>query len=371
MSTRRVCTAIAMLVALPLAVAACGSSSPAGAASSQSEAETSQREVETSQVDQDPLHYSGSDRATYLTECAKKEGQVEVYTAQDTVVADALKDAFVAKYPGINVNSTRRTAPATAEAVSKEASAGVNKVDVVQLKTEVVESILDLFADFDSPEMANYPESAIGPDKKYVDSGYGAFVTIYNTDHISESEAPKSSNDLLDPQWSGKIAMSTTGPGSQWIGWMNKKYGLDFIKAYGQQHIHTSAVNSTAIAQQVASGDAWIAPAIALTGLRNLDGAPIKWIPADATKAVDTIEIAKKAPHPCAAMLYTDFVLSKEGQSINTDYLSARNDVKPVGVMADLDPVGVWELVGKHDTAAYQADLKEWQQLIDQYVVGQ
>lgn len=364
MNARIAYAAIAVLIAIPISLSGCGSSQSTGT-------DSSATGREPPQTDHDPLSYQGDDRAAFLAECGKEEGQVEIYTAQDTVVADALKKAFTDKYPHIGVNSTRRTAPATAEAVSKEAEAGVHKVDVVQLKTEVVGSLLDLFASFNSPEMAYYPESAIGPDRKYVDSGYGAFVTIYNTDHISESDAPRSPTDLLDPQWSGKIAMSTTGPGSQWIGWMNKKYGIDFIKAYGKQHVRTSAVNSTAIAQQVAAGDAWIAPAIALTGLRNLDGAPIQWIPADATKAVDTIEVAKTAPHPCAAMLYTDFVLSKEGQTINSDYLSARNDVKPVGVMADLDPVGVWDLVGKHDTSAYQADLKQWHRLIDQYIVGQ
>lgn len=318
----------------------------------------------------DPFHYAGEDRTEYLTECANKEGALEIYTTQNPTLADALKDAFSEKYPDIKVNSTRRTTPATAEAVTKEAGAGVNKVDVIHLKIEVVDNLLDLLTNFDSPELAAYPEKAVGPDGKYVVSGQVPYGIIYNTDHVDDADAPKTSQDLLDPKWKGKIAFSTTGPGTQWIGYMYKKYGLDYIKALGKQGLLTSAVNTNAITAQVASGDAWIAPAINLSGFSGLKGAPLKWNPIDATSAQDTVEIAKAAPHPCAAMLYTDFALSKEAQTINPDYISARTDVESTGQLVGLDPVGIWEIVGKHDAQAYQSSLKEWTQLIDQYIIG-
>lgn len=384
------------LVASSLVLAACGSSSSdsgstsAGGTSTSGEStagtetagnaggtlgtETSTTDAsaagDASSANKDPFHYTGDDRTEYLTQCANKEGALEIYTTQNPTLADALKAAFTKKYPDIKVNSTRRTTPATAEAVTKEAGAGVNKVDIVHLKIEVVDNLLDLLTDFDSPELAAYPARAIGPDGKYVVSGQVPYGIIYNTDHVGDADAPKTSQDLLDPKWKGKIAFSTTGPGTQWIGYMYKKYGLDYIKALGKQGLLTSAVNTNAISAQVASGDAWIAPAINLSGFSGLKGAPIKWNPVDSTSAQDTVEIAKAAPHPCAAMLYTDFALSKEAQTINPDYISARTDVESTGELVGLDPVGIWDIVGEHDAQAYQDALKEWTQLIDQYIIG-
>lgn len=321
---------------------------------------------------EEAVHYSGEDRATYLKDCADDEGALEIYTTQNPVLADPLRDGFMKKYPGIDVTLTRRNAPDTAEAVSKEAAAGVDKVDVVDLKVEVVETLLDLFTDFDSPELEAYPPEAIGPEGKYVSSGMLPYVIVYNTDKVKPDEVPTTSKDLLDPRWKGKIAMSTTGPGSQWIGSMYAKYGESFIKDLGRQDIRVSAVISDAIAQQVASGEADIAPAIGLSGVTSLqaDGAPVAWTAVDASRAEDTVEIAKKAPHPCAAMLYVDYVLSKEGQTMSPDVISWRTDTPPTGHLDGITTIGVWEIAGEHDAEVYQAELKTWRELTDRYLIN-
>ena len=50
--------------------------------------------------------------------------------------------------------------------------------------------------------------------------------------------------------------------------------------------------------------------------------------------------ILKGAPHPYAAMLLVDFILSKEGQQIlaKAEYFPARPDVPPLPLLAPVVP---------------------------------
>jgi iron(III) transport system substrate-binding protein len=317
--------------------------------------------------------YTGSDRQAFLEKCAKDEGSLSVYTAQNTDLWGPLRTGFMKKYPGIKVSTTRRTSGDTAEAITKESGANVNKFDVADLKVEVSESLLNQFASYTSPQLAAYPKDAIGTDGKYVTSDRIPYGIVYNTDKVSAADAPKTSQDLLDPKWKGQIAMSTTLLGMQWVGWMDAKYGDGFIKAFGKQDVHTTAANGNAITAQVAGGEALVAPAVDLAGVETLKAAgkkaPIKWLPIDSQWTEGSLSISAKAPHPCAAMLYIDYELSKEGQTINPLYLSARTDVEPNPAVKGIDPVDIWQIVGKHDATTYLNASKRWTQLIDQYII--
>lgn len=318
--------------------------------------------------------YTGNDRQAFLEKCAKDEGSVTVYTAQNTDLWEKLRAGYMKKYPGIKVNTTRRTTAQTAEAFTKEASAKVNKVDVMDVKVEVAASLVDLYASYTSPELKAYPATAIGADNKFVTSDRIPYGVIYNTDKVSEADAPKTSEDLLNPKWKGQIAMSTTLLGTQWVGWMDKKYGEGFIKAFGKQDVRTTDANTDAIAAQVAAGEVLIAPGINLSGVEALKetgkNAPVKWVPIDPQWTEGALSLAAKAPHPCAAMLYIDYELSKEGQTINPLYLSARTDVEANPEVKDIEPVDIWTIIGSHNAADYPEASKKWTALIDKYIIS-
>lgn len=320
---------------------------------------------------EEAAQYSGGDRQEFLEKCAKDEGQVSVYSAQQTDLWQPLKEGFEKKYPGIKVTTTRRTSAETAETLSKEAQAKVNKADVTDVKVEVAESLLDLFQSYDSPELEAYDKDAIGPDNKYVISDQVPYGVIYNTAKVSDP--PKTSEDLLKPQFKGQLAMSTTLLGTQWVGWMEAKYGEDFIKKFGEQDVRTTDANTDAIIGQVAAGEVLVAPGVNLSGLQALKkespNAPVEWLPIDPQWTQGALSLLAKAPHPCAAMLYIDYELSAEGQTINPLYLSARNDVPEPDVVNGVDTVDIWGIVGKHDAKAYQEASKRWTQLIDRYII--
>lgn len=320
---------------------------------------------------QEAASYSGADRQEFLEKCAANEGSLSVYTAQNSDLWEALKEGFEKKYPGITVEVTRRTSAQTAEALNEETKAKVYKADVANVKVEVAESLLDLFAPFESPELDAFNDNAIGPDGKLVISDEIPYGVVYNTDKIVDP--PKNSRDLLDPRFKGEIAMSTTLLGTQWVGLMDTKYGEDFIKDFGQQDIHTTDANGNAILAQVAAGSPAMGVALDYASVQALitggKPAPIEWLPIDAYWTQGALSLVATAPHPCAAMLYIDFELSKEGQAVNPLYLSARDDVPRPDAISGIDPVDVWGIVGEHGAAAYQAAHQRWTQLIDQYII--
>ena len=59
-------------------------------------------------------------------------------------------------------------------------------------------------------------------------------------------------------------------------------------------------------------------------------GAPVDWIPMEpATVTLSTLSVLEQAPHPNAAKLFMDFVISREGQEVfrRSDYITAHPGV--------------------------------------------
>jgi iron(III) transport system substrate-binding protein len=153
---------------------------------------------------------------------------------------------------------------------------------------------------------------------------------------VPAGSAPKSYQDLLEPRWKGKLVLEQTAV--EWFAALLQHWGEDKGVAYmrrlaGQdlKSIH----GNTLITQLIAAGEH--AAAVSLNGprveLTKRRGAPIDWVALDPT-VVDmvTIGIAAHAPHPNAAKLYLNHVLSREVQEglLEEQFVkpSGRTDVK-------------------------------------------
>ena len=113
-----------------------------------------------------------------------------------------------------------------------------------------------------------------------------------------------------------------------------------------------------------------ISPSVSLAGVDDLkkDNAPVEWVPVDAHWTDGAIGLAADAKNPCTGMLFIDFVLSKEGQTINPSYLSARTDVENNPRLEGIEPLTVWDIVGEDRT--YNEAYEEWTELINEYIIG-
>ncbi len=148
---------------------------------------------------------------------------------------------------------------------------------------------------------------------------------------VSDIEAPSTLDDLLDPKWQGKFAVPGTTTLTNWIGALVLDKGEDYVRQLGRQKIRIYQVSARAVANFVVSGEVALSPALYNSHIANsrAQGASVAWRPLGGVySTTGGLAFAAKAPHPHAAMLFIDFVLSPEGQSIyqKLGYASARTD---------------------------------------------
>lgn len=347
---------VVISIVLGMALAACGSSEEKMPASREGKS--------VSEVAQ----YSGSDRQAYLEKCAADEGSLTLYTSQNPELWEPEAAAFKKRYPKIKVHAFRAPTGDVLERFTQEEEIKRGKADVVAVKADGMLTIADYLTPFESPETAAYPESAVSKDKKHVVSENNVYGLAYNTDVVAPDEVPKTTEDLLDPKWRGKMVLSSSTFGVDWVGLITHKYGKDMVKKLGKQKIHTQNITSGAMAELMASGEGSLSPSVSYASVRQLqeEGAPLGWTPLDAISAVGEIGLSARSPHPCAGMLYIDFVLSRQGQRVaqKAYYVSARKDL-PSKALHDVVPLDLLTI-----TDDYNKSYEEWADLFDRYIVA-
>ena len=292
-----------------------------------------------------------ANREKVLVEGAKKEGKVSFYTGLivDQVVRP-VKEAFEKEYPFVQVEFFRGNSERIAQKMLAEYQAKRYEVDIVSgsAATTMVQRT-GYMQRFFSPYLAEYPPELKDP-KGFWGSTNVYFMTLgYNTRSVKPGELPKTYEDLLKPRWKGQMMWSTSrGSGApQFIGniliAMGQEAGKAYIQKLKQQNVAKSTASARQILDLVIAGEYPLAIQIFNhhAYISKTAGAPVDWQPLEPVTATNnTVGVAKYAPHPHAAMLFLDFMLSKKGQVVfqKANYLPAHPDVP--ALQADLKPGG-------------------------------
>ena len=269
-------------------------------------------------------------------EAAKKEGKVTWYT---TLIVNQvvlpLKAAFEKKYPGVTLEYARNDEGPTAIRLLNEAKSGRVQGDVFDgLTINVALKRENLLARLTVPNGADYP-----PEMKDADGTWHAlllfvFTPGFNTTLVSKADAPKTYKDLLDPKWKGKMAWNPNSSAGA-VGFvgnillsMGQDRGMDYLRELAKQQIVNVEASSRAILDQVIAGEYPIGLMMFNhhTVISARKGAPSDWLPMEPVPvALDSLGVMKDAPHPNAAKLLIEFLLSEEGQLVlkDSDYLPA------------------------------------------------
>jgi iron(III) transport system substrate-binding protein len=279
-------------------------------------------------------NYAGSDRQQVLEAGAKAEGTLTIYTTGTQIAP--LVDRFKQKYPFMRVQLLRASSVEIATKVTQEYSAGVFLVDAFELNSDglILPRDQGILQPFTSPEAANFEANAIEAGRHWISVRESYTGIGYNTAKISPAQSPKIYQDLLDPKWKGKMAISaTTGTAGNWVGAMVVTQGAEFVRALGKQDIRVFPVAGRALANLMISGEVMLSPTIyqSHVAASRAQGAPLGWNAPGPVPVTDTaVALAARASHPHAAMLVIDFLLSREAQTIYRDlgYLSSRKDMK-------------------------------------------
>jgi len=266
--------------------------------------------------------YRGPDREQRLVADAKKEGTLTLYSTMTVSDGKAFAEAFERKY-GVRLVHWRTSSEKIVQRAVAETRAKRYEADVIESSVPHMEALRreGVLEDFDSPSLAELVPAAIFPgNRQYVADRLVFFVMGWNTNLVKPSEIPTRYEDLLDPRWAGRITIEGTD-----VSWfaavtraMGEAKGLAYFRRLAAQkpqirngHILT--------AQLVASGEV---PFFLTAYNNNIEtlkgkGAPIDWRPLQpAFGQAAVVGVAKHAPHPHAALLFADFILSREGQEI-------------------------------------------------------
>ncbi len=294
----------------------------------------------------------------------KLEGQVMVYGAQLAPrVRDAMTKGFQARH-GINVEIVVGSNAEIAARWEKEKNAGISIADTFMTGSAITTltpmgALASLEPYLILPEVLDpkaWPEGKIPylyKDKSAIplSSAWTSYVVI-NTDMVKGGQLA-SYRDLLKPEWKEKVAINDpTVPGAA-AGFAAFMLTDAFGPEEGRQFLRQLAATKPVITKDVRLLVEWVARGkypIGIGAYQSIvsdfksQGAPIDFNRfaegGSLNPAAGVIHVSVKPPHPNAATVFINWLLTAEGQKI---YASAdaspavRVDVKVEGV----DPIRV------------------------------
>ena len=309
-----------------------------------------------------------------IIEAAKKEGgKVVLYTSLETFTADALKKAFEAK-TGIQMEYWRGGSTEIIDRVLAEQRVGKPGFDAVATTGDHMRLMAKegVFAKYESPSLKGFPKDAIDPalGARYRNVLYGV---IYDKNAIKTSEAPKTLEDVVKPEYRGKLVMPhplnhtlTT----QWLASLDKI----MPKPRAEKFIHELAAakpifveSIVPAADRVGTGET----PIGITFVRfvltyNKQGANLDYV-RDYRMLGDGqyITLAAKAPRPNAGKAFIDFFLDDESMKIQAETGEFVNRKGIYPPLADADKIKFVQMYsfGKED---YENKKKEYQKIFFQ-----
>jgi iron(III) transport system substrate-binding protein len=302
-----------------------------------------------------------------VVEAARQEGTVVVYGPPGATYRPALVGAFESAYPGIKVQGSFGVAAEFASRLITERTAGRNIPDVFVAGTATLVAtlkdagaIVPLQSTLVLPEVLD--ESAwfenrlwwVDSEEPYTVFQFEAQVNSVAFHHKQQVDPAqfKSYWDLLDPKWKGRVVATDVrqaGPGAALARWMYKhpQLGPTYLeRLYGEMDLVLSSDRRQPI-DWVAQGQYPLG--ILLSGLEaklaEEQGLAIGTVPAEQfregaplTAGSGAVALLDRAPHPNAAKVYVNWLLSRDGQIAwqrETKEPSLRADIPQTGLLLD------------------------------------
>lgn len=266
--------------------------------------------------------YQGADRQTLLIDGAKKEGELSVYYSHPIV--QVMADAFTQKY-GVKVKLWRGGSEAVMQRIMAESRAGKHDVDVFLGPSADTEAAYreKLVQEVRSPHLQDLMAEAVPAHRNWAAFNLDIFTAAYNTKLVKKEDLPKTYDDLTDPKWKGRLAVEAND--HVWLGALLAELGEERGRKLFENVIATNGISvrkgHSLLAGMVASGEVPLALTVYSWNPEQLKrkGAPIEAHFLNPMFGVSSaVAIMNKAPHPNAAVLFYDFVLS-EGQKLMAD----------------------------------------------------
>jgi iron(III) transport system substrate-binding protein len=303
--------------------------------------------------------YQGADRAERLIEGAKAEGALTLYTVTPVEDITAITEAFTAKY-GIPVTVWRASSEDVLRRAVDETKAGRHDVDVIETNGPELEALHreNILQAITSPVTVDIFPPAVPAHHEWVGSRLNIITAAYNTDLVDAASVPTTWQDLLKPEWKGKLAIEAEA--YDWLATVvdsfpSQEEGIAFFTELAKTNGLSLRKGHTLLANMTVSGEV----PLALTTYQyktvqlKADGAPINWLALEPSVArINGLGVSRTATHPNAALLFYEFTLT-DAQKILLDRgftptntaiapLPADLNIKVVNPAAMLDQLAEW-----------------------------
>ena len=303
--------------------------------------------------------YTGADRMQRLIDGAKKEGEITIYTSAPSDDMTALTAAFEKKY-GIKAKVWRASSEKVLGRGITEARGNRFDADVYETNGPELEALHreKLLQEVKSPHLADLIPQAILPHGEWVSTRINIFSAAYNPKLIKKEELPKTYQDLLNPKWKGKLGIEAED--ADWfagvVADLGEEAGLKLFRDIVATNGLSVRKGHTLLTNLVASGEVPLALTVYNYKAEQLKnkGAPIDWfvIGKNAIARPNGIGVARKSPHPHAAVLFYEFCITDAQQifqqrdfvptSKKIDTALTKIPLKFVDVKTSLDDDAKW-----------------------------
>jgi iron(III) transport system substrate-binding protein len=260
-----------------------------------------------------------------------------LYSTMNAADAQALIDGFNKAYPGVHAEVFRSTNDDLANKALTEVRAKKTQFDLIDVSPESVLSYEDAGAvtPYDSPSFDGLQPGERDPQGYWANMYLNGVVAAWNTQRVKPEEAPRTYEDYLLPRWKDKLSIDSGD--AAWAEFikatMGDAKGTDFLKKLAAQNPHVLSGRTNQL-NLLTAGEFDLSVALfdysVLAAKKK--GAPVDYAyMRPAMIAGEALMAGKTAPHPNAALLFADWLFSKDGMQVMADQTARmvpRSDVK-------------------------------------------
>jgi iron(III) transport system substrate-binding protein len=285
-----------------------------------------------------------------IAAAAKKEGTLTMYTTFAEKDQPTLIRPFEAKY-GVKVNIWRAGTDKVLQRTLSEAAARRYDVDVIHFGAPEMEALSreKILQAVNSPVHKDLQPGSVPAHREWAATLLSVWVQVYNTQLIKKEDLPRTYKDLLDPKWKGKLGIEAKD--EDWfasvvdiMGGGDK--GLKFFRDLVRQNGISARIGHTLLNNMVIAGEVPLALTVYnyMPEQAKKKGAPIDWFALEpAVARSNAVGVARRAPHPNAALLLYEYKLGEGPHSLaKMDYVpsntKAPSPLKKVQIV-QTDPV--------------------------------
>ncbi|HSE91641.1 MAG TPA: extracellular solute-binding protein [Candidatus Binatia bacterium] len=251
----------------------------------------------------------------------KEGGTLNFYGTLAQINAEKILPVFEKRFPGIKVNHVDATADKLAARAITEARGGRVIADIFQMSLENILQVYEqkLVVEKLPPEAEVYPSNLKG--SFWLAADLVIITAAWNTNLVKKGDEPKQFDDFADPKWKGRITAEPRDL-EVLLGLARHKFksdekAIDLMRKIAANNVEFHKGHSE-LAEFLVAGQA----AACFTCYahhyppRIKKGAPLGYMLSEGIATINATALAKDAPHPNTAWLFSRWSASEEGMKV-------------------------------------------------------